>query len=101
MTKKEIVKLIAEETGLTQGQTREVVQRMLDLVIDAMNLCPTGAILVRGESAALPFGDRQFDNETSRPDAEVLATKQAPSAPKNTKVAATEAKIDQVVSLHL
>lgn len=40
--------------------------------VDAMNLCPTGAILVRGESASLPFGDRQFDNETTRPDAEVV-----------------------------
>lgn len=29
--------------------------------VNAMKLCPTGAILVRGESMARPFGDRQFD----------------------------------------
>ena len=29
--------------------------------IDAMHLCPTGAIIVRGENHARPFGDRQFD----------------------------------------
>ncbi|MGB5624390.1 MAG: 2Fe-2S iron-sulfur cluster-binding protein [Woeseiaceae bacterium] len=30
-------------------------------VRDAMHLCPTGAIMVRGEAHARPFGDRQFD----------------------------------------
>ena len=29
--------------------------------IDAMNLCPTGAIIVRGELHARPFGGRRFD----------------------------------------
>ncbi|MBT8048267.1 MAG: 2Fe-2S iron-sulfur cluster binding domain-containing protein [Xanthomonadales bacterium] len=29
--------------------------------IDAMNLCPTGAIIVRGALHAKPFGDRRFD----------------------------------------
>jgi len=29
--------------------------------IDAMNLCPTGAIILRGAVHARPFGDRRFD----------------------------------------
>ena len=29
--------------------------------IDAMNLCPTGAIILRGSVHARPFGDRRFD----------------------------------------
>jgi len=39
-----------EEAKLTDQQAR-----------DAMHLCPTGAIIVRGEMHARPFGDRQFD----------------------------------------
>lgn len=36
MTKKEIVKMIAEEIGLTQVETKEVVQSTLDAIIDAI-----------------------------------------------------------------
>ncbi|GBD36667.1 Integration host factor subunit alpha [bacterium HR36] len=36
MTKKEIVKQIAEETGLTQTQTKEIVQRTFDLIIQTL-----------------------------------------------------------------
>jgi [NiFe] hydrogenase diaphorase moiety small subunit len=32
--------------------------------VEAMNLCPTGAIIVRGELHARPFGGRQFDMES-------------------------------------
>jgi coenzyme F420-reducing hydrogenase gamma subunit/ferredoxin/aerobic-type carbon monoxide dehydrogenase small subunit (CoxS/CutS family) len=32
--------------------------------INAMNICPTGAIIVKGVSLAQPFGDRKFDNES-------------------------------------
>ncbi len=35
-TKKEIVKRIAEHTALTQVQTKEVVQRSFDAIIDAI-----------------------------------------------------------------
>lgn len=35
-TKKEIVKTIAESTALTQVQTKEVVQRTFDAIIDAI-----------------------------------------------------------------
>jgi len=34
--------------------------------IAAMDLCPTGAILVKGESLVKPFGDRKFDMESSK-----------------------------------
>lgn len=36
MTKKEIVKAIAEETGVTQGQAREVVQRVFDGITETL-----------------------------------------------------------------
>ncbi len=36
MTKKEIVKIISEQTALTQAQTKEVVQRTLDAIIEAI-----------------------------------------------------------------
>lgn len=32
--------------------------------IDAMNLCPTGAIIVRGALHARPFGDRRYDMQS-------------------------------------
>jgi [NiFe] hydrogenase diaphorase moiety small subunit len=35
---------------------------------DAMNLCPTGAILVRGMTPLKPFGDRPFDLLSSQVD---------------------------------
>ncbi len=34
---------------------------------EAMHLCPTGAIIVRGMTDAKPFGDRRFDNESMMP----------------------------------
>jgi [NiFe] hydrogenase diaphorase moiety small subunit len=42
-----------EEAKLTSEQAR-----------NAMNICPTGAIIVRGELHARPFGARQFDMES-------------------------------------
>ena len=36
MTKKEIVKKISEDTGLTQIQTKEIVQSTFDTIIDAI-----------------------------------------------------------------
>ncbi|NIP18114.1 MAG: 2Fe-2S iron-sulfur cluster binding domain-containing protein [Xanthomonadales bacterium] len=32
--------------------------------VDAMNMCPTGAIILRGESPARPFGNRRFDMQS-------------------------------------
>lgn len=32
----------------------------------AMNVCPTGAIIVRGKSLSQPFGDRQYDLQSSQ-----------------------------------
>jgi [NiFe] hydrogenase diaphorase moiety small subunit len=39
----------------------------------AMNLCPTGAIIVRGELPARPFGDRRFDMNSTKKAAPVKA----------------------------
>jgi nucleoid DNA-binding protein len=44
MTKRELVVKIAQETGLTQREVRDIVQRLLDLVIDS---------LVEGETVEL------------------------------------------------
>jgi len=33
---------------------------------NAMKICPTGAIIVRGKSMSKPFGDREFDMESSQ-----------------------------------
>ena len=37
--------------------------------VRAMHLCPTGAIIVRGQSRARPFGMRRYDMESVRPRA--------------------------------
>jgi [NiFe] hydrogenase diaphorase moiety small subunit len=34
---------------------------------NAMNICPTGAILMRGESLAQPFGERKYDMQSVQP----------------------------------
>jgi [NiFe] hydrogenase diaphorase moiety small subunit len=34
--------------------------------IDAMNLCPTGAIIVRGAMHVRPFGDRRYDMQSTQ-----------------------------------
>lgn len=36
--------------------------------INAMHICPTGAIIVRGETQAAPFGDRKFDLHSAQKD---------------------------------
>ncbi len=36
MTKKEIIRIIADETGLSQLQTREVVERVLKVIVDTV-----------------------------------------------------------------
>ena len=45
-------------------------------VEEAMNICPTGAILVRGKSISKPFGDRKYDLESARKDYEKPLAKQ-------------------------
>ncbi len=35
-----------------------------DEIINAMHICPTGAIIVRGVSLSKPFGDRKYDLES-------------------------------------
>ena len=36
MTKKEIVKQISEDTGLTQLKTKEIVQKTFDAIVDTL-----------------------------------------------------------------
>ena len=45
MTKKEIVKTISEEIGLTQLKTKEIVQKTFDAIVDT--LCEEGRIELR------------------------------------------------------
>ena len=70
-----------EEAKLTEEQA-----------INAMTICPTGAIIVRGVSMAKPFGDREFD----------MHSKQKNYAQKKQKLfrpTAMEKKIIATVSL--
>jgi|GEM_PF-29661 len=59
--------------------------------VAAMNLCPTGSILVRGESMARPFGDRQYDASLFLEENKEERTngKSAPPKQKTKKVIAT------------
>ena len=58
-----------EEKALTEEQ-----------VTRAMNICPVGAILVRGKSEARPFGDRKYDFE---PNPDFVPTKRGKGTPTN------------------
>ncbi|MBT8220405.1 MAG: (2Fe-2S)-binding protein [Bacteroidia bacterium] len=61
-----------------------------DEAVEAMNLCPTGAILVRGKSIARPFGDRKFDYESvQKPKAEAKPKKNGKPAKLEKKTIAT------------
>jgi [NiFe] hydrogenase diaphorase moiety small subunit len=44
--------------GIDYGEEARLSEQQ---AVEAMNLCPTGAILVRGEGRARPFGARRFD----------------------------------------
>jgi len=55
--------------------------------LDAMNLCPTGAIMVRGEGRARPFGARRFDMQSMQKK-EVIEDPQI-ELPKEKKTIAT------------
>jgi [NiFe] hydrogenase diaphorase moiety small subunit len=54
---------------------------------DAMNLCPTGAILVRGMTPLKPFGDRPFDLLSSQVDFKRMMKER--SEPMEKKIIAT------------
>lgn len=56
---------------------------------NAMGLCPTGAIIVRGKSVALPFGNRRFDQESSQVDFRRNIHKKVKSGEMERKVVAT------------
>jgi len=57
--------------------------------INAMKICPTGAIIVRGVSIAEPFGNRKFDLESVQSKYFVKAPKLKEPAKMNKKIIAT------------
>ena len=59
--------------------------------VNAMRICPTGAIIVRGADMSRPFGDRKFDMES-------VQVEQAPAA-KEVAVKTREKKVIATVSL--
>ena len=60
-----------------------------DEAINAMNICPTGAIIVRGISLTQPFGDRKYDLESvQKKYNEIKPNLNRPSA-MNKKIIAT------------
>lgn len=58
-------------------------------VINAMNICPTGAIIVRGKSLSQPFGQRQFDLESSQKNFKHALTERPKVAHFEKKIIAT------------
>lgn len=56
---------------------------------DAMDLCPTGAIIVRGKSMAKPFGHRAFDLESSQVNFNRRIYKKVKSGEMEKKIMAT------------
>jgi coenzyme F420-reducing hydrogenase gamma subunit/ferredoxin len=70
-----------EEAKLTEEQA-----------INAMKICPTGAIIVRGVSMAKPFGDRRFDLHSAQKN-------YSQKKPKLNRPTAMEKKIIATVSL--
>ena len=66
MTKKEIVKTISEEIGLTQLKTKEIVQKTFDAIIDAIEKSETVAeadfehAMTTLESASEPHGQTEI-----------------------------------------
>ena len=51
--------------GIDYDQEEKLTEEQ---AINAMKICPTGAIIVRGASLAAPFGDRKFDMESVQKD---------------------------------
>ena len=63
-----------------------------DQAVEAMNLCPTGAIIVRGVSYAKPFGDRKFDLTSMDPRRQPQPNEDRPAGgiqPREKKTVAT------------
>lgn len=60
--------------------------------VNAMRICPTGAIIVRGVSMAKPFGERKFDMESAQQNF-------AKKKPKLNRPSLMEKKIVATVSL--
>ena len=73
--------------GVDYEQERRLTREQ---AVQAMHICPTGAILVRGESMAIPFGDRKFDLAAMRGSGSSNGEKSPPvERPKEKKVIAT------------
>ena len=70
--------------GVDYGEEARLSEQQ---AIDAMNLCPTGAILVRGEGRARPFGARRFDMQSMQKKEPVEELKI--TLPKDKKTIAT------------
>ena len=57
--------------------------------VNAMEICPTGAIIVRGESMVEPFGERRFDMQSVQPRFEHKTPAGNRSPVMNKKIVAT------------
>lgn len=67
-----------QEARLTEAQA-----------MHAMNICPTGAIIVRGKSLSQPFGERTFDRLSVQPGFHAAPVKQAAQTHSGKKRVAT------------
>lgn len=57
--------------------------------INAMKICPTGAIIIRGVNQSEPFGDRKFDLQSSQKDYNKKTVHKKRTVPMDKKVVAT------------
>lgn len=78
------------EVGIDYEQEAKLTREQ---ALQAMNLCPTGAILVRGASFTKPFGDRRFDMQS------VQKASQVPQAGKEEALKPGKKKIIATISL--
>ncbi|MBK8555956.1 MAG: (2Fe-2S)-binding protein [Lewinellaceae bacterium] len=65
---KQVFSYIDRGNDTVVGIDQEQEARLSDAQAkNAMHICPTGAIIVRGNTMSRPFGDRPFDMHSSRP----------------------------------
>lgn len=74
------------QVGIDYEQEEKLTEAQLE---NAMKLCPTGAIIVRGKSIATPFGNRPFDMESSQVDFNRTIQKKVRSGEMERKIVAT------------
>ena len=72
--------------GIDYAQEAKLSEKQ---VLNAMHICPTGAIIVRGKNLSQPFGERPFDLHSMQTKETLDLPQAQPSGPREKKVVAT------------